>query len=139
MLARYPDDMVTRFAKTPIPAQKHGTYSGYAYYRCRCDRCREAKRVQQQRLRRESPTVKDPARVPADAHGSESTYSNYACRCAVCRAAHALAVAEMKARRSERPVPDRVHGTMNGYSNYGCRCDACRDVASRDRALRLGR
>ena len=62
---------------------RHGTGTGYTYWRCRCGICQEWNCVKQAeyRARRKPPPPGDPR------HGQFSTYTNWNCRCESCRAA----------------------------------------------------
>lgn len=67
-----------------IPRDFHGTFNGYSYHQCRCDRCVEAnlEHQQEQNLRRAQRVI------PEHLHGTESGYANYLCRCEACGVAH---------------------------------------------------
>lgn len=74
---------------------QHGTLSMYTNRGCRCDDCREAARVHQEKLRR-SKGIK--AREYAT-HGSVSYYRKRGCRCDLCREASAAAAREYRAKK----------------------------------------
>lgn len=70
-----------------VPADKHGSWTGYSYYRCRCEQCIAASRsyaAARRRGEKPSPTLLTPQAPPA--HGSAASYGR-GCRCAECRAA----------------------------------------------------
>lgn len=70
-----------------VPAEKHGTWSGYAYYRCRCDQCVGASREYSAARRKGvSPRTELFTPVPIPEHGTPARFSR-GCRCEVCRAA----------------------------------------------------
>jgi len=63
--------------------ERHGTISGYYYWGCRCNKCREsALEYQRQRIavRGKEMTVED--------HGTISGYQNCGCRCTPCTKAY---------------------------------------------------
>lgn len=70
-------------AQGEAPPDKHGL-SGYQYFGCRCDLCRQAQtehaREEKARVRAD-PTVEIP-------HGTLRGYSVYACKCDACLGAH---------------------------------------------------
>lgn len=75
--------MRSRRAKEDITLNKrdkrHGTYTGYNYYGCSCERCRKAN----------SDYINERkaiwrASVPDHVHGSFNGYNNYGCRCDEC-------------------------------------------------------
>lgn len=69
------------------PAGKHGTWSGYAYYKCRCQACVEAGRLYgiQRRQGKETATeLLTPRPVPE--HGTRARYAR-GCGCEPCRVA----------------------------------------------------
>lgn len=59
---------------------QHGTENGYCYYRCRCEACREAHRVQN--YDRQKQATARP--VPNHVHGTETGYVYYRCPCTEC-------------------------------------------------------
>lgn len=63
---------------------KHGTISGYTYWGCRCDPCREthAEYVKKSRAKMKAKGEKNPELIP---HGTGSGYRNWGCRCELCR------------------------------------------------------
>lgn len=117
--------------------EKHGTAGGYAYYGCRCDKCRAWANKKHKKYRdhwREHPELIRP-----EEHGKWYTYTTKSCRCELCTAAaSAYSREHPKEDRANRPstidnflafrnnLDDPRHGTMNGYGNYQCRCDKCR-------------
>ena len=62
---------------------RHGTYTGYAHYGCRCDKCRlyQIERVRRNRADRLAAGVN---------HGTRSGY-DAGCRCGVCFSARLAA------------------------------------------------
>lgn len=65
-----------------IPDEKHGTATGYEYWRCRCDRCREANREAMRRYTGSKPRLAEDD-IP---HGTRTKYRR-GCRCDGCREA----------------------------------------------------
>lgn len=67
----------------------HGLRSTYIHYRCRCDDCTEANRVDHKRGNetRAERLAANPSLRP---HGNAQTYNNWGCRCDDCKAAKAL-------------------------------------------------
>lgn len=63
---------------------KHGSYTAWQKYRCRCEKCLHHMRTTNKatQVRRASKPV--PEDVP---HGRLSTYNYYACRCDKCKEA----------------------------------------------------
>lgn len=78
-----------------LPAERwHGTISGYTYHKCRCDKCRQAKRIYSRGYYREwiAGQVEERATRPPNGehwHGTANGYNNRCCRCEPCRAAWA--------------------------------------------------
>lgn len=72
---------------------KHGSYSTYVNYRCRCGMCRAAANAYQgeaKRKRRAARVMVGGRLVAPGAyvrHGDYSTYVNYSCRCVPCTTA----------------------------------------------------
>lgn len=66
-----------------IPRDFHGTFNGYSYHLCRCDRCVEANAVHQL-----EQTLARAVEIPEHVHGTENGYVNYRCRCDRCGVAH---------------------------------------------------
>lgn len=69
------------------PAEKHGSWSGYAYYKCRCVACVEAGRLYGIQRRQGKKTPEDlltPRPVPE--HGTRARYAR-GCGCEPCRVA----------------------------------------------------
>jgi hypothetical protein len=114
----------------------HGI-KGYDYYRCRCDTCKEANRLQKQAWRQRNIDRGLNARgkvLTRRRNGEEPPHGTRAryiwifdpCRCELCRSAstaYNLDLIEMRSKMNDIP-----HGTANGYNNYKCRCDACREA-----------
>jgi hypothetical protein len=73
---------------------RHGTPNGYGNHGCRCDRCREANRVQH---RLYMAQVRAEGRA-LGRHGSELRYDT-GCRCDQCREAHNAKSRKFKARQ----------------------------------------
>lgn len=73
---------------------RHGTTNGYGNLGCRCDRCREAHRINHNaymtRMRAQKRIL--------GTHGSTLAYDT-GCRCDVCREAHNLKSREYKRHR----------------------------------------
>lgn len=69
---------------------RHGSPSGYNYWKCRCDACRAKNAEKSARFRANHVEVGaiDPVTgrftVPGAPHGSAGGYSNYGCRCDDC-------------------------------------------------------
>ncbi|SEB81049.1 hypothetical protein SAMN04489807_2108 [Microbacterium hydrocarbonoxydans] len=86
---------------TPAPLAegdaRHGTPNGYRNYRCRCEPCSEAHRLDKARRRQEGPKG---TRQPAQ-HGTLSKYTG-GCRCDDCRRATTIAAREYRARRASQ-------------------------------------
>lgn len=78
-----------------IPADKHGTLSGYQGYGCRCDACKKANADKHREYSRNKPPM------PRSAHGSVYGYCWYGCRCDACRQA-------MSDRHYERKIKPRL-------------------------------
>lgn len=68
---------------------QHGTMNRYAQG-CRCDECKEVRRIEGSRIRQEqyAYTAEHGGPPPGIPH-SASTYQNWGCRCQVCREASA--------------------------------------------------
>jgi len=100
-----------------VPAEKHGTWSGYAYYRCRCPECVEASRTYAAARRKGEDT---PAELltppPTPAHGTRARFGR-GCRCEECRVAGSTA-----------RVPLGVPSTMR---RYRYRIEPSADVAAK--------
>lgn len=73
----------------------HGTESGYIYWDCRCEACRDARN---QRVRERRAYVTPPP-VPEGKHGTITAYSHYRCRCRACRGVWAAYLRAYRARR----------------------------------------
>lgn len=70
-----------------MSADDHGSASTYTNWRCRCDACREAWRIEFARMRRNRTRwLRDDPTLAQ--HGTESTYTNWGCRCAACTEGH---------------------------------------------------
>lgn len=97
---------MTRNSAKPLPpdSPKHGTKQGYDYYRCRCEDCTEAWRLEIRR-RRAIRKVKS-----WDApHGTLSGYTNWGCRCQGCTEACSQNWHEVRKLRGEpREYPRRA-------------------------------
>lgn len=94
-------------AKTPaerhadMPADRHGSRSGYTYWGCRCQRCTRAD------LEYKRPaTPKEPA--PESAHGTLSGYNYWKCRCEGCRSANRKASQDRLAQRRGLQTDDKT-------------------------------
>lgn len=78
---------------------RHGTPNGYGNHHCRCERCREANRLQHAEYMRR---VRADGRIRGR-HGTDLAYDS-GCRCEECRLAHNLKSREYKrARRARSP------------------------------------
>lgn len=75
---------------------KHGYYSTYTNYGCRCDACKAARAEHMRDYRARLQATTQPSEIP---HGAETAYVDYGCRCAVCRAANAAARRKYRARK----------------------------------------
>ena len=83
--------------------KRHGTYSGYNYWGCSCDRCRQANRDYMDGRKAEYATRE----IPDHVHGTHNGYANYGCRCDKCREATNIASRE---RRAKRKNPEEAIG-----------------------------
>jgi len=81
--------------KLPKNSSRHGTLSGYTYYKCRCDKCKKNFSGYRAKLRKKY-MKKSPEKDKLLKHGDASTYTNYGCHCDKCRAA------KMKVQREYR-------------------------------------
>lgn len=64
----------------------HGTTYGYNNYACRCDECREAKKIEQREHgSRTGLSLEEWRKVSAAKHGTTSMYTLHKCRCEPCR------------------------------------------------------
>jgi hypothetical protein len=79
---------------------RHGTHNGYKNLGCRCDRCKEANRIEEAKVkaRRIARFRNGEAEVT---HGLYTTYGNWGCRCRPCTDAW---VADHRARRARNRV-----------------------------------
>ena len=68
---------------------QHGTLYRYSRLKCRCEKCRQAAKDEQQKRIKRGPKK----------HGLASSYKNYGCRCPRCRRANRL---YEKARKDAR-------------------------------------
>lgn len=77
-----------------VPA--HGTLARYRSRKhgCRCEECRRANRVHQERLKGAEPPN----------HGTYSGYINYGCRCQPCKEAHRASLRSRRAAKRGRKV-----------------------------------
>ena len=81
----------------PPTDARHGTETGYHYWGCRCDPCREAASQRQyQRRTSVSAEMLDP---DDHRHGTSTGYTYYRCRCDRCRASHAAYMADLRQRQ----------------------------------------
>lgn len=113
----------------PTPGDvPHGTNTGYTSYQCRCDECKNARKVymNEYRVRRREQTAYED--IP---HGSEHGYKFYTCRCDECVKAHRNHKARERRGRIKDEFDEFPHGTATGYQNHRCRCLECRK-AQRD-------
>jgi hypothetical protein len=116
--------------------EKHGG-SGYRKG-CRCDVCRAAKRVYEQKARQKRMAALAAGEANFD-HGYEG-YTRWGCRCQVCKEAKADYQSGRgrgtgqkeymqkyrqgrKAARAKGEV--KVSHGLSGYTNDGCRCETC--------------
>lgn len=91
---------------------RHGKYSTYSNYRCRCKRCTAAWttycRERRHRIGQSRPMAEWRAEQKAQAlanmppHGTESRYTRYKCKCELCKAAGTEA---KRRRREAKRVP----------------------------------
>jgi hypothetical protein len=79
----------------------HGTYRGFQYYRCRCEKCVQAYRNRCRELQVQRSTREPPK------HGL-SGYVNYSCRCPICRAAQSEKNRERRNRQRQTPSNHRT-------------------------------
>jgi hypothetical protein len=104
-------------ATRPIP---HGTLTGYATRKCRCDECKAAAREYGRKKRESGPNPGKP--IP---HGTQSGYSYHKCRCDDCSAVRREC--SRKQREADaKPGVQVPHGTSTGYLHHRCRCDDCK-------------
>lgn len=75
---------------------RHGDYSAYTLYGCRCDKCKRTNTNYQAGLRRASGVK--PNTGPK--HGTTNMYQNYGCRCGACKAANAASQRRYRAARA---------------------------------------
>ena len=68
----------------------HGTLSGYTNQGCRCEECREARRIYGQEYYYRVTRPRRPPTNRTARHGSRSMYTNQGCRCTDCRKANAI-------------------------------------------------
>lgn len=71
---------------------KHGSPSGYIYWKCKCDECRKANTKKSHKFREcqvAAATLGGNGRryVENAPHGTPGGYTNYGCRCDECREA----------------------------------------------------
>lgn len=79
----------------------HGTYTGYNYHGCSCDRCRKANR--DYLLERRAQYAKTGG-IPEHVHGTHNGYANYGCRCDECRAGSREYARSLKEKQLGRPM-----------------------------------
>lgn len=84
----------------------HGTITGYNFYQCACDRCKDAARKYRQDLARRRAENPLPESDPR--HGTRSGY-DWGCRCSSCREANSARqrrnYLERKARSTSKNQP----------------------------------
>lgn len=109
-----PRDSRGRFLPYP---KRHGTWTGYRVYRCRCRAC----------IKKYKETLKK----------REHNAINYreGCRCKKCRSSMNNYITEYRAKKTTPAQPlspaSRKHGTWLGYDYYKCRCDKCKKAAAK--------
>lgn len=102
----------------------HGTRQGYDEHRCRCDPCKEAKRIYRRNV--DSAFRRGPLRTDDPRHGTPGGYQYWRCRCDLCREAVRVQASDRKKHLALLSPDDPRHGTVTGYSNWKCRCEPCK-------------
>ena len=105
----------------------HGTVSGYEKG-CRCDGCRNAKRLRAANYRKNKHPIKNKERkfVEKAHHGTTTGYKQ-GCRCEECTKANSLYKRKWTKEARNKPTP---HGTLGGYQYWNCRCEECTKAGS---------
>ena len=83
------------------PNLKHGGFSAYQRYKCRCGPCQEHARAYARRYERLRAGRK--GRAPAGVKHGKSAYSYYGCRCKICCKARSDYDAKRKMLPKEKP------------------------------------
>lgn len=82
-----PAPVAAKSDRRAAPADRHGTWSGYAYYKCRCEQCKAANKIYAAARQRGEPTPQEILTPRAEPeHGSKAQYAR-GCRCGECQAA----------------------------------------------------
>ena len=137
--------------QTPFEEIKHGKYTTYNNYACRCDECTaDYKRYLEDTRDQRQEYYKSLLQTPYEEieHGSYYGYARLGCRCPACTEAKREYARQhyqnnrerMRAheseyvarKRTETAWEDISHGTVGGYGLYGCRCEECRAIKSRE-------
>lgn len=87
-----------------VPKEAHGTFRGYVFFGCRCDRCRKAN-SDISRARRERRRA---AKVPEHLHGTYTGYVNWSCRCDRCKEANNVYLRNWRAINNARTAAESV-------------------------------
>ena len=121
---------------------RHGTLSGYQHYKCRCGKCRQAKRNYELNLKvRKGEKIPELVGPKPIAHGTSNSYQYYKCRCDICCAfmrgfrlgSKGKLSPQVELERQHTPVIERkpesyerkrVCGSAEAYS-FGCTCELC--------------
>ncbi|MCU4436125.1 hypothetical protein KTH93_11660 [Acinetobacter bereziniae] len=119
---------------------RHGLISGYQHYKCRCEACKEAKRVYELKRKQNRGELPSEFVGPKQIqHGTFTAYSYHKCRCEVC-AAFMRGYQSRTNTLSDNTdfIPDddlnekqHAHGTAESYS-FGCNCDLCLKVGRKE-------
>jgi hypothetical protein len=97
----------------PKHVAKHGSYSEYTNYKCRCVHCRAANTRYnlKRRKKRAERLLKGEIKVE---HGHYSTYTNYACRCDECKRANTERVSSSVDGANNGAVDGTSDGVVDG-------------------------
>lgn len=87
---------------------RHGTQNGYGNLGCRCDRCKEANRLNHAAYMAKVRRTRHLAHGDVQ-HGTSYRY-DVGCRCDDCRGAHNAKSRETKRRLRERKATEAVEG-----------------------------
>jgi len=107
---RIPSGERSDYLSVPLPPEedqtfRHGTVWAYNKHKCRCDPCKAAKKVKDQRLKanRKRRLAEEPTSVP---HGTSFAYGKFGCRCDACVSAQSE---QMKEWRAAHPGNNAEH------------------------------
>lgn len=104
---------------------KHGTLTGYANRKCRCDECRAAARAYYAERRKRCRPETTP-------HGTLSGYNNHFCRCDACREV-ACEYQREKNYREKYGISGEDYDRL--LLDQDGRCRICRSASRRGRRL----